>query len=294
MFDLEARIRQWREDLVRRLGDRGDTAEELESHLRDELQRLALAGRSPEEAWTTAVAKLGDAGKLAAEFAKVPAGRPLRWAPAWIVVVTYFFVITGLVCPVIAHADERHWTALLTMHVVTVSIGYAATFAFGILTAWLALSRLWGGITTERVECLRWWGHQFARFAVVFCSIGFVLGAIFAKDNYGAYWENDPREIGGLVMTLWAIAAAIYFSRSRSSVRSDLLVGLVGNLILGLAWLVAGWIASRVSTRGLHSYGVSPAFFWSVMVYFALHLAFVALALVPIRTPHRMGSDGSA
>ena len=46
--------------------------DELESHLRDEVERLTRGGLPLDQAWPQAVARLGGPEQLAAEFAKVP------------------------------------------------------------------------------------------------------------------------------------------------------------------------------------------------------------------------------
>ena len=79
MFDLEQQIASWREQFVLALPNRSDVLDELESHLRDETDRLIRAGQSPEQAWQIATAKLGDAKTMAEEFAKTS---PSPWLPA--------------------------------------------------------------------------------------------------------------------------------------------------------------------------------------------------------------------
>src|SRR5262245_15133168 len=86
--DIERKIERWRRDLPASLAERHDVIEELEGHLRDELARLVAGGVSPEDAWATAVKRLGTPDALAAEFAKVP---PARWLP-WRVVLAVFLV----------------------------------------------------------------------------------------------------------------------------------------------------------------------------------------------------------
>ena len=61
MFDLEERIAAWRKSMAAALGDKADAIDELESHLREELHRLALAGRPAAEAWDIAIERLNGA-----------------------------------------------------------------------------------------------------------------------------------------------------------------------------------------------------------------------------------------
>ena len=79
MPDMETRIREWKRSLAVAFGGYGEVVEELESHLREEIDRLTQAGQAPDAALMTAQAKLGAPENLAAEYARaVP---PARWLP---------------------------------------------------------------------------------------------------------------------------------------------------------------------------------------------------------------------
>jgi hypothetical protein len=71
MFDLDDALARWR----RKLNEAGLKApvvlEELESHLRDEIEALLKCGLNEQQAFETAVQRIGQAGSLKREFAKV-------------------------------------------------------------------------------------------------------------------------------------------------------------------------------------------------------------------------------
>src|SRR5687767_5051251 len=70
MFNLENQIRAWRSGLAGELRGRQEVLDELESHLRDAVDRLIRAGKSPELAWDEARVRLGGSHELSREFAK--------------------------------------------------------------------------------------------------------------------------------------------------------------------------------------------------------------------------------
>ena len=70
-FDLNEAIRRWQKDLGASPAFCSDNLEELESHLRDSVRRLKVYGLSEEEAFLTAVRRIGERGLLEREFAKV-------------------------------------------------------------------------------------------------------------------------------------------------------------------------------------------------------------------------------
>src|SRR5689334_11360573 len=80
-FDLEQQIQSWRQTIASQLGGDGrpEVVDELESHLRDDVEQLVRAGRAPARAWEIALAGLGEPQELAAEFRK--SARP-AWLPA--------------------------------------------------------------------------------------------------------------------------------------------------------------------------------------------------------------------
>jgi hypothetical protein len=81
MFDLEKEISEWRGQMSRaRLSPAA--IDELEAHLRDDIQQQIRSGVEIETAFDTAVRRVGQAGALRAEFAKADEAnfaRPRKW-----------------------------------------------------------------------------------------------------------------------------------------------------------------------------------------------------------------------
>lgn len=71
MSALNRQIRFWRWQLYFKGAFTTDDIDELESHLRDEIDYLLRLGISEEEAFKQAVQRLGDADFLKAEYMKV-------------------------------------------------------------------------------------------------------------------------------------------------------------------------------------------------------------------------------
>ena len=86
MFNLNQAISEWRGNLASRGACTASDLDELESHLRDEVDSLERSGLTPEEAFLIAVRRLGDNGTIAHEFAKINKGniwgRRLLWMAA--------------------------------------------------------------------------------------------------------------------------------------------------------------------------------------------------------------------
>ena len=71
MFDLEPAIADWRQQMLAAGIKTPVPLEELEIHLRDEIERQTKAGLNPQDAFTSAVHKLGSAHTVQNEFMKV-------------------------------------------------------------------------------------------------------------------------------------------------------------------------------------------------------------------------------
>ena len=82
MFDLENAIKKWRKDLYKIEAFEDGYVDELESHLRDEIDGLVESGTDPKEAFGEAVLKLGSPESVGTEFYKTHTER-LSGRPPW-------------------------------------------------------------------------------------------------------------------------------------------------------------------------------------------------------------------
>jgi hypothetical protein len=75
MFDLEKAISEWRQQIIAAGLKKGEAVDELEDHLRNDIQQQIQAGLTTQEAFESAVERIGGAWAIKTEFAKI--GRPL-------------------------------------------------------------------------------------------------------------------------------------------------------------------------------------------------------------------------
>ena len=97
MFDLNQQVTKWRTNLAQSEACSKSDIDELESHLREEIEHLSTCELSEQEAFLVAAHRLGDSGSLTGEFAKVNRGRVFRRRLLWIalgvlsyILATYF------------------------------------------------------------------------------------------------------------------------------------------------------------------------------------------------------------
>jgi ABC-type transport system involved in cytochrome c biogenesis permease subunit len=173
--------------------------------------------------------------------------------------------------------DTQFW---LATHVVTINLGYAATYLAGL---WGAIYVLFGHVFPVLDEGDR---HTLSRilygtlcFAILFSFVGTVLGGLWADDSWGRFWGWDPKENGALMIVLWN--ALVLHARWGGLVKGSGLATLAvaGNIIT--TWSYFGVNELNV---GLHSYGASErnTATW-LLVFGASQLALIGLGMMPRR-----------
>ncbi|GAA5494116.1 cytochrome c biogenesis protein CcsA [Rubritalea halochordaticola] len=151
--------------------------------------------------------------------------------------------------PLIAVLRSNYW---LTIHVLTITIGYAG----GLLTA---------GLSYVYLLC-RWLGldegdKKFRRlmtrvvyggicFTLFFSLVGTILGGVWANDSWGRFWGWDPKENGALIIVLWCLI--ILHARLGGYIREW---GLHTCSVIGAALVTFSWWHVNFLGTGLHSYG---------------------------------------
>ena len=153
--------------------------------------------------------------------------------------------------------DTQFW---LSTHVVTVTLGYGATFLAGLLGTCALGHRLWTGWFSDKdadakqsaqvQDRLYRMTYGVVCFALFFSFIGTVLGGLWADDSWGRFWGWDPKENGALMIVLWN-AAVLHARWDRwIGMRGFSLYAIGGNIVT--AW---SWFGTNQLGIGLHSYG---------------------------------------
>ena len=166
--------------------------------------------------------------------------------------------------------DTRFW---LTTHVITISLGYMATFVAGTIGVFYILSGLFTRrLDPETEEGMYRMMYGTVCFALLFSFVGTVLGGLWADDSWGRFWGWDPKENGALLIVMWN--AIMLHARYGKMVkhRGFAVMAVFGNIVT--AW---SWFGVNQLGVGLHSYGFTDsASFW--LIIFALTQATLCMA----------------
>ena len=172
--------------------------------------------------------------------------------------------------------DSNFW---LSTHVITVTLGYSATFVAGFLAIVYILRGVFSrGLNAEARGALGRMVYGTVCFATLFSFVGTVLGGIWADQSWGRFWGWDPKENGALIIVLWN--ALILHARWGGLVKERGLMNLAvfGNIITSFSWFGVNMLGV-----GLHSYGfMDKAAFW-LYSFIATQLALIGLGLLPPR-----------
>ncbi|HSI35406.1 MAG TPA: cytochrome c biogenesis protein CcsA [Tepidisphaeraceae bacterium] len=196
----------------------------------------------------------------------------------------------------VAVLDTNVW---LATHVVTITLGYAATFLAGVLgiiyiirgiftkgqgnalvgVAAAALTSIPGAAIgmTVNLKTLGRMIYGITCFAIVMSFVGTILGGIWADQSWGRFWGWDPKENGAVLIVL--ANALVLHARWGGLVkeRGIAVLAIFGNIVT--AW---SWFGTNMLGVGLHSYGfMSSALAW-LLAFVATQFALIVLGCIPM------------
>ena len=169
--------------------------------------------------------------------------------------------------------DTQFW---LSTHVISVSLGYSATFVAGFLGIGIVIATLLVRIlpraskgASEAIPTLYRICYGVVCFGLFFSFVGTVLGGLWGDDSWGRFWGWDPKENGAMMIVLWnALLLHARWDKMIAALGFGILA-VFGNIIT--AWSMFG---TNLLGVGLHSYGFSKDTF-DYLMYFALCQAIV-------------------
>ena len=170
--------------------------------------------------------------------------------------------------------DSNFW---LSTHVITVTIGYSATFLAGFIGITYIIAGVYTkGLTTDVNKTLGKMMYGVIAFALLFSFVGTVLGGIWADQSWGRFWGWDPKENGAVLIVL--MNALILHARWGGMVktRGIAVLAVFGNIIT--AW---SWFGTNMLGVGLHSYGFMDSAVMWMLVFVISQLAIMSAGMIP-------------
>lgn len=172
--------------------------------------------------------------------------------------------------------DTNFW---LATHVTMITLGYSAMFVAGFLAIVFVVRGFFTStLNAATARALNRMVYGIICFATLFSFVGTVLGGIWADQSWGRFWGWDPKENGALLIVIWC--AVILHARWGGMMRDR---GLMATAIFGNVITAFSWFGVNMLGVGLHSYGFMDAAFKWLMIFNATQVAFIALAMVPLK-----------
>jgi cytochrome c-type biogenesis protein CcsB len=164
----------------------------------------------------------------------------------------------------------------LTIHVLTITLGYAA-FALSMILGNMGVGQ-WVVFGKESKELpnrqLAFFAYRAVQVGVILLAAGTILGGVWADYSWGRFWGWDPKETWALIALLGYLA--LIHARFRGMVGPfGFLVGCVAAFLgVVMAWYGVNFVLGA----GLHSYGFGSGGVTYVATYCAIQLLFLGAA----------------
>ncbi len=175
----------------------------------------------------------------------------------------------------VAVLNTNFW---LATHVLCITMGYGWALVAGILAHFWLAQRAFGTPTQKERAILMRAIKTLGLIALLFTTVGTILGGIWADQSWGRFWGWDPKENGALLIVLWLIW--IYHGRISQHLNNNLFAALMAgtNVIVALAWF-----GVNLLNVGLHSYGFIQGVAASLFAFCTLEGAVIATLYIRAR-----------
>ena len=107
MFNLEQAIADWRQNMLAAGIDTPVPLEELELHLREEMERQVRAGQDPQQAFAAATQQIGPANSLNTEFLKLNLHKSMKPIVKTLAGIAVILIGMALVMPALAKLNHN-------------------------------------------------------------------------------------------------------------------------------------------------------------------------------------------
>jgi hypothetical protein len=247
MHNLETLIAEWRKTMMAAPKVSPETLDELENHLRENVDQLVRSGMTKPIAFQRAVTELGGAPAIGLEFQKLD---QCVWLPVKVITGIGVLVALAMSILLLVRFNTGRLSFLLASHVFTVTLGYTATFLVGALGICFVAQRCLSDFSPWRMRSLTRVTFILGCIAAGLTAVGIVLAMVWAKAEWGRYWAWDAKETGAFVVLVWQLCFLFAHRFAYDTPRGVLVLSVLGNSVVGL-----GWFGASLLSVGVHGYG---------------------------------------
>lgn len=183
-------------------------------------------------------------------------------------------VVDNSIQPLEAVLRDNMW---LTIHVLTITLGYAA-FSLSMILGNLGMGQLVFKDEESKelpLSQLAFFAYRAVQIGVILLAAGTILGGVWADYSWGRFWGWDPKETWALIALLGYLA--LIHARFRGMVRP---FGFLAGCVMAFLLVLMAWYGVNfVLGQGKHSYGFSSGGTSYVATYVTVQLLFFCWAL---------------
>ena len=182
----------------------------------------------------------------------------------------------------VAVLNSNFW---LGTHVVTITMGYGIAIVAGLVGHLYLIMAILKPENQESLKEIYKNSIGLSLVALLFTTLGTILGGIWADQSWGRFWGWDPKENGALLIVLWLLM--LLHGRISGELKAlGFSVGLVlCNIVVALAWF-----GVNLLNVGLHNYGFTESIETNLKLFCGLELGFALLAYIGAKL--RLGATG--
>ena len=159
-------------------------------------------------------------------------------------------IISPSMDPIVAVLRSSYW---LTIHVLTVSISYAAFSMAMILGNIVIIKSFFKKQELALIHRYSHYAYRSIQLGVLLLTSGIILGGVWADYSWGRFWGWDPKETWALIADLGFLALLHGRFAGWISPMRLLLLSPLSYILVIMAWFGVNFILAT----GLHSYGFS-------------------------------------
>jgi cytochrome c-type biogenesis protein CcsB len=167
----------------------------------------------------------------------------------------------------------------LTVHVLTITISYAAFFLAFVLGDIGLILHLKKDLNTDKIKSIVLSIYRSIQIGVSLLAPGIILGGIWADYSWGRFWGWDPKETWALIALLGYLA--VLHGRLNGMIKD---LGMLASAVVTFSLVIMAWYGVNfVLGAGLHSYGFGAGGVEYVSTFVAAHLLFVLYVVLANR-----------
>jgi hypothetical protein len=241
------------------------------------LEEEIRKGTPGAQAWTQALSRLGKPAGTASGFAIGERSRSfaslLRRFWPWITVAAVF--LTFWMTLWIAKSSAA-LSPLLTFHIASVTLGYGAVFFGAFLAAVYLIQRLFRSPTLDIYQKRLRLLTSVAGAAALLTGLGVASGSIWANTHFGRYFLWDARDTGGVIVTLWCVAAWWGTRARRLTGHAPMVAACIAGVLVAWSWFGANAWVDLAQNSGVTQHSFSTV--WTGLFVFTCLEAVLALS----------------